>query len=128
MLERYALIGIASSLVLIILDFYLLRKRKINGKGFVLWFIIGVIVGSLFAVPSVLSFVYQMFGTEFAISSFVASGFMFFLFFMFYLYYKISELHTLLMKLAVEVSVAEYSKKQSATSNLKPEKRKSKEK
>ena len=124
MLERYALIGIAFSLVLIILDFYLLRKRKINGKGFVLWFIIGVVVGLIFAVPPVLSFVYLMFGTEFSISAFMAVGFMFLLFLTFYLYYKISEVHSLLMKLAVEVSVAKYSKKQSDPSDLKPKKRK----
>jgi len=128
MLERYALIGIVFSLALIILDFYLLRKRKINGKGFVLWFIIGVTVGLLLAVPPVLSFVYQLFGTEFSISAFVAVGFMFFLFLTFYLYYKISELRDLLMKLAVKVSVAEYSEKQSNTSDSEPKKRKSKRK
>jgi hypothetical protein len=128
MLERYAVIGITFSLVLIILDFYLLRKRKINGKGFVLWFIIGVVVCLLFAVPPVLSFVYLMFGTEFSISAFMAVGFMFILFLTFYLYYKISEVHSLLMKLAVEVSVAKYNKKQSNTNDLKPKKRKNKQK
>jgi hypothetical protein len=126
--ERYTLIGIAFSLILIILDFYLLRKRKINGKGFVLWFIIGVVISSFFLIPQTLSFVYQIFSTEFSISAFVAVGFMFFLLLTFYLYYKISELHSLLMKLTVKVSVAEYSKKQSDTNDLKPKKRKNKRK
>jgi hypothetical protein len=128
MLERYALFGIAFSLVLLILDFYLLRKRRINGKGFVLWFIIGVVLGLLFAVPPVLSFVYRLFGTEFSISAFVAVGFMFFLFLTFYLYYKISELRSLLMKLAVKVSVAEYNEKKSDANDLKLKKQKSKRK
>jgi hypothetical protein len=128
MLERYALIGIAFSIVLIILNFYLLRKRRINGKGFVLWFIIGGVIGLLFAVPPVLSFVTLVFGTEFSISAFMSVGFMFLLFLTFYLYYKISELHSLLMKLAVEMSVAKYSEKQSNTSDSKPKKRKSKRK
>ena len=128
MLERYALIGIAISLVLIILDFYLLRKRKINGKGFVLWFIIGVGVGLIFAVPSTFWFLYYLFGTEGSISAFVGMGLMLFLFLTFYLYYKVSELHSLLMKLAAEVSVAEYSKKQSEPNDSELKKRKSKEK
>lgn len=127
MWERYSLIGIVFCIVLIILDFYLLRKRKINGKGFVLWFIIGMVVGLLFAVPPLLSFVYLMFGTEFTISAFVATGFLFFLFLSFYLYYKISELHGLLMKLAMEMSVAKYSKEQSESNNSKPKKRKTKQ-
>jgi len=126
--ERYALIGIAFSLVLIILDFYLLRKHKINGKGFALWFIIGAVVSLLFAIPTTLSFVYRIFSTEFSISAFVAVGFMFFLFLTFYLYYKISELHSLLMKLAMEMSVAKYSEKQSDTSDSKEKKRTSKRK
>jgi len=126
MWERYSLIGVVFSLILIILDFYLLRKRKINGKGFVLWFIIGMVVGLLFAVPPLLSFVYLMFGTEFTISAFVATGFLFFLFLTFYLYYKISELHGLLMKLAMEVSAAKYGRKQSDPNDLKPKKRKTK--
>lgn len=128
MWERYSLIGVAFSLVLIILDFYLLRKRKINGKGFVLWFIIGTIVGLLSAVPPLVSFVDFIFGTEFTISAFMGAGFLFFLLAIFYLYYKISELHSMLMKLAMEVSVAKHSQKQSDPSDSKPKKRKSQRK
>jgi len=128
MLERYALIGIAFSLILIILDFYLLRKHKINGKGFVIWFIMGAVVGLLSTVPPIASLVFLMFGTEFTISAFMAAGFMFFLFLTFYLYYKISELRSLLMKLTMEVSVAKYSEKQSDPNDLKPKKQKSKRK
>jgi hypothetical protein len=128
MLERYAVIGITFSLVLIILDFYLLRKRKINGKGFVLWLIIGTIAGTFSAVPSIASELYLVFGTEFTISAFTGAGFLFFLFFSFYLYYKVSEMHSLLMKLAIELSAAKYSEKQSSPNDLKPKKRKSKQK
>ncbi|RLI44624.1 hypothetical protein DRO69_06935 [Candidatus Bathyarchaeota archaeon] len=120
--------GIAFSLVLIALDFYLLRKRKINGKGFVLWFTIAAVVGLLFVTPPLLSFVSRLFGTEFSISAFVAAGFMFLLLLTFYLYYKISELRSLLMKLAVEVSVAKFSEKQSDSNDLTPKKRKNKQK
>jgi hypothetical protein len=72
--------------------------------------------------------VYRLFGTEFSISAFVAVGFMFFLFLTFYLYYKISELRSLLMKLAVKVSVAEYNEKKSDANDLKLKKQKSKRK
>ena len=119
MWERYSLIGVAFSIVLIILDFYLLRKRKINGKGFVLWFIIGTIVGLLSAVPPLVSFVDFIFGTEFTISAFMGAGFLFFLLAIFYLYYKISELHSMLVKLAMEVSVAKHSQKRSKRGNPK---------
>jgi len=124
MLERYALIGIAFSLILIILNFYLLRKHKINGKGFVLWFITGAVIGLLSTVPSIAEFVFLMFGTEFTISAFVAAGFLFFLSLTFYLYYKISELRSLLMKLTIEVSIAKYSEKQGNPSRFKTEKTK----
>jgi len=56
----------------------------------------------------------------------MAAGFLFFLSFTFYLHYKVSELRSLLMKLTMEVSVAKYSEKQSAPSDLQPKKRKSK--
>jgi len=128
MWERYALIGIVFSLILIVLDFYLLRKRKINGKGFALWFIVGIVVGLLSTVPPILSFVYLLFGTEISISAFMGAGFMFFLFLTFYLYYKMSELRSLLMKLTMEVSVSKYSRKQNEPKDLKPKRRKSKTK
>jgi hypothetical protein len=128
MWERYALIGIAFSIILIILDFYLLRKHKINGKGFVFWFIAGVVVGVLSAVPPILSFITFFFGTEVSTSAFMGVGFIFFLFLAFYLYYKISELRSLLMKLTMEVSVAKYSEEQGESNDLKPKKRKTKRK
>jgi hypothetical protein len=128
MWERYALIGIVLSFVLIILDFYLLRKRKINGKGFALWFIIATVLGILSAVPPIISYIPILFGTEFTISAFVAAGFLFFLFMMFYLYYKISELHNMLMKLAMKVSVAKHSEKQNNSRDLEQRKRKNKRK
>jgi hypothetical protein len=128
MWERYSLIGIVFSIIFILLDFYLLRKHKINGKGFVLWFTIGAVIGLLFTVPPIFSLVYLIFGTEYAISAFLAAGFLFFLSLTFYLYYKISELHSLLMKLAVEMSVAKYREKQSDTNDSKQKKRTSKRK
>lgn len=128
MWERYSLIGVTFSVVIIILDFYLLKKRKIHGRIFVFWFLTGVLLGLFSGFPPLLSLVLTLFGTEFTISAFVGAGFLFFLLAIFYLHYKISELHSMLMKLAMEVSVAKYSQKQSDPSDSKPKKRKNQRK
>ena len=120
MLERYSLVGVAFSLFIILLDLYLLRKRKIKSRGFVFWFLTGLVAGLFSVVPTLFSLVYVVFGTQYWISGVMGAGFCFFLLAFFYLYYRISELHSLLMKLTMEVSVARYSEKQSGPNNLKP--------
>lgn len=126
MFEIYQVFGLVFALVLLVLDFYLLRKRKLSGKGFVLWFIIGVTIGLLSMVPPLLSLIYILIGTELWLSAFMSVGFAFFLLAIFYLYYRVSELHSLLVKLAMELSVAKYSQEQSSSSDPEPKKRKTK--
>jgi len=112
MLGRYSLIGLLFALLILLLDFYLLRKRKIAGRGFVLWFVIGAVIGLFSGVPALFSLLTALFGTEELISAVTVSGFFFFLLAFFYLYYRISELHSQVMKLAMELSVAKYRGKQ----------------
>jgi hypothetical protein len=112
MWEPYSLLGVLAAFILIAVDFYLLRKRKIQGRGFVLWFITGVILALFSAVPPLISLVGLLVGTEFTISAVVVIGFLFFLLVFFYLDYRISELRSQLMKLAMEVSVAKFTQKQ----------------
>ena len=120
LLERYSFIGLAFSLLVIFLDFYLLRKRKIQGKGFVFWFFVGTTLGLVSIVPSVISEIYIIFGTQFTISSIMATGFLFFLLAIFYLHYKLTELHGLLMKLVLEVSVTKYGEKPAKQDTTNP--------
>jgi hypothetical protein len=112
MLDRYSLIGLLFALFILLLDLYLLRKRKIEGRGFVLWFIIGAVLGLFSGVPALFSLLTILFGTEELISAVTVSGFFFFLLAFFYLYYRISELHSQVTKLAMELSVAKYGQKQ----------------
>lgn len=122
MLERYSVVILAFSIVIILLDFYLLRKHRIRGRGFVFWFLLGV-ASALFAlVPSVVSFIAMIFGTEFTISAIMGAGFLFFTLAIFYLYYKLSELHNLLVKMAMEVSVAKYIQKRSSSKSRRKDK------
>jgi len=107
--ERYTLIGLTVSIVLIVLDFYLLRKRKIQGRGFVLWLIIGGVIGLFSGIPALFSLISVLFGTENIVNAIMAAGLLFFLLTLFYFYYRLSEMHTLLMKLAMEVSVRKYN-------------------
>lgn len=109
MYERYTLIGLTVSIVLIVLDFYLLRKRKIQGRGFVLWLIIGGVIGLFSGIPALFSLISVLFGTENIVNAIMAAGLLFFLLTLFYFYYRLSEMHTLLMKLAMEVSVRKYN-------------------
>jgi len=118
MLDRFSLIGIVFSILIIILDFFLLEKHKIHGRGFVLWLIIGILLGLFTGIPPLLIVFYAIFGTEFTPWIIVSASFLFFLLAIFYLYYRISEIHSLLMKLAMEVSAREYvSKKNTRKKN-----------
>lgn len=112
MLERYTLIGLAFSLALILSDLYLLRKRRIQGKGFVLWFLIAIVVGLFSTVPYFFELLVLFYGTEELVTALTVTGFLFFLLMFFYLYYRLSEMHSQLMKLAVELSVAKFGQKQ----------------
>jgi hypothetical protein len=114
--SRYSLIGLLFALCILAMDFYLLKKRKIEGRGFVFWFITGVVLGLFSGVPALFSLFLVLFGTEELISAVMATGFFFFLLAFFYIHYRISELHSQLMKLTMEISVAKYGQKQSGAS------------
>ena len=128
MWQTYSLIGVLVASLLIILDFYLLRKQKIEGRAFVLWFIVGVVLALFSAVPPLVSLVYLFVGTELLISTIVVVGFLFFLLVFFYLDYRISEMRNKLMKLAMQVAITKYSEKQSNPKRFKAKKQKSKRK
>ena len=117
-MSNYSLIGLLFALFILAMDFYLLKKRKIEGKGFVFWFITGVALGLFSGVPALFSVFLILFGTEELVSAVVATGFFFFLLAFFYIHYRISELHSQLMKLTMEISVAKYSQKQCGTSDI----------
>lgn len=110
MLERYSIIGLTFGLALLLINLILLRRRKIPGRIFAVWFIVGFSVCVVSVAPSVIYLITNLFGAEYSISAIVALGFSFFLFLFFYLHYKISELHTLLMKLTMQISVDNYRK------------------
>ena len=115
MLERYTLIGLVFSLTILLFDFYLLRKRKIQGRGFVLWFMISAVVGLFSTVPYLFELLTLFYGTQELVTAITVTGFLFFLLIFFYLHYRLSELQSQLMKLAMEISVAKYGRKRSAT-------------
>lgn len=118
MVSNYSLIGLLFALFILAMDFYLLKKRKIEGKGFVFWFITGVALGLFSGVPALFSLFLILFGTEELVSAVMATGFFFFLLAFFYIHYRISELHSQLMKLTMEISVAKYGQKQCETSDM----------
>ena len=115
MLERYTLVGLAFTLMIILLDFYLLRKRRIQGRVFVLWVIIAAVVGLFSTVPFMFELLTLFYGTEELVTAITVTGFFFFLLMFFHLYYRLSELQSQLMKLTMEISVAKYGQKQRAT-------------
>jgi hypothetical protein len=116
-IERYSLIGLVFGLILILVDIFLLRKRKTPGKTFLIWFIVGISVCAVSLMPSLFSVLSIFFGAEYQISTVVAVGFSFFLLMFFYLNYKISELSSQLMKLAIQISVANYTRNPNEQSN-----------
>lgn len=119
-MEPYSLVGIVFALAIVLIDFYLLRKRRIGGRGFVLWLAIGVGMGIVFIAPTiVLPPIIRLLGAEYWLSGITTAAFMFFLAMTFYLYVmtfyfhsRISELHDMLMKLTMEFSVRKYAEEQ----------------
>jgi hypothetical protein len=114
-LPAYSIVGIAVAIVIIVADFYLLRKNKMQGRGFLLWLIIGGVVGLFSAVPALFGLISWAFQAETPVNAIMASGILFLLIAVFYIYYKLSEMHSLLMKLAMEVSVKKYTEQQEET-------------
>jgi hypothetical protein len=107
MLEKYSFVGVVFSLFLIILSLYFVKKRKIKGSTFVLWLIIGLAIGIISIVPSLLVLLYLVVGTEVLISSMVAVTFFTFLLLIFYMHYKIDQLNDKVMKLTAMISSLE---------------------
>ena len=120
MLSNYSVIGLLFALLILVMDFYLLKKRKIEGRGFVFWFITGVVLALFSGVPTLFSLFLLLFGTEQLISAVMATGFFFFLIAFFYIHYRISELQSQLMKLTMEISVAKYGQQQCGPSDTPP--------
>ena len=112
MFERYSVIGVAFALTIILLDFYLLKKRKIQGRSFALWFTVGVVLALFSAVPFLYGLLAAFYGTQEAISAVTATSFLFFLLMLLYLHTRISELQSLLMKLAMEISLIKHDREQ----------------
>jgi hypothetical protein len=103
-------VGTAFALAIILLDFYLLRKRKIQGKGFAFWFTVGVVLGLFSTVPYLFELLTLLYGTEELISAVTATGFLFFLLVFLYMHSRISELQNLVMKLVMELSLIKHER------------------
>jgi len=108
-LERYSIIGLMFSAIIILLDLYLLKKRKINVNTFARWFILGLAIGTVSVVPAFFTLLYMVLGTEVLISAVTVTAFMVLLLMIFYLDYRLNELKDNLMKLTAELSVLKYN-------------------
>jgi hypothetical protein len=107
-IERYSIIGITFSALIILIDLYLLKKRKISGGTFTRWFIIAIGTGIVSSIPSIFTFFYVLLGTEVLISAVTVTSFMSLLLLIFYLDYRLNRLNDRLMKLVALVSAQEY--------------------
>ncbi len=124
MYDRYLLIALVVAFLIILLDFYLLRKGKIQGRNFFLWIVVGALLALFSGVPSLLSVLTLFLGTETLFNAVLASGLLFFLVAIFYLNYRISEMNSLLMKLAVAVSASKYGETEQLEKKASSEKQK----
>jgi len=110
-LPTYSLIGIAFGLFIIIADLILLRMRKMSGRMFLMWLIYGAAVCYVAVDPSVFSRVTQLLGLQYTLTGVVIAGFAILSVMFLYLNYRIAELQSQLMKLAINVSVADFTEK-----------------
>jgi hypothetical protein len=107
-IERYSVIGIVFSAIIILLSLYLLKNRRITGGTFTRWFVIGLVIGVVSSVPAVLTFFYMILGTDVLISAVTAMSFMVLLLLVFYLDYRVNDLNDKIMKLAAKISANDY--------------------
>jgi hypothetical protein len=119
LIERYSVIGIIFSAIIVLTSLYLLRKRKISGGTFTLWFIIGLTLGVVSVVPSVWTLLYEVFGTDFLLSAVTAVAFMVLLLLIFYLDYQLNDLKDKMLKLAAKVSSDDYGLEQTVDNTSK---------
>jgi hypothetical protein len=108
-LERYSIIGLMFSAMIILLDLYLLKRRKIYASTFALWFLIGLAIGTLSVIPAFLTLLYVALGTEAVISAVIGTAFMVTLLMIFYFDYRLNELRDRLIKLTAEFSALKYN-------------------
>jgi hypothetical protein len=108
-LERYSIIGLLFSATIILLDLYLLKKRKIDTSTFARWFILGLAIGTVSVVPAFFALLYMALGTEVLISAVTVTSFMVLLLMIFYLDYKLNDLNDKLMKLTAELSARKFN-------------------
>ena len=120
-IERYSIIGILFSIFIIIIDLYLLRKRKISGGTFTRWFIIGFGTGIVSSVPSIFNFFYTLLGTDVLISAVTATSFMVLLLLIFYMDYRLNDLNDKVVKLVAKMSANDYDPNQKDESEDKSE-------
>lgn len=111
-IERYSIIGIAFSAIIILIDLYLLRKHKISGGTFTRWFIIGFATGIVSSVPVIFTLFYMILGTDVLISAVTATSFMILLLLIFYMDYRLSDLNDKVMKLVAKMSANDYGPNQ----------------
>jgi hypothetical protein len=114
-LERYSIVGIMFSAMVVLLDLYLLKRRKIDASTFALWFIIGLAIGTVSVIPPFLTLLYAVLGTETLISAVSGTAFLVVLLMIFYLDYRLNELRDRLMKLTAEFSALKYNPHLKAT-------------
>ena len=103
-LERYALIGLLFSACVLIADFYLIKKRKINVSTFAIWLVISLAIGIFSIIPAISLIILKMLGTESLISAITATGFLSLLAIIFYLHIMINDLRDKVLKLTAEIS------------------------
>ena len=110
-LERYALIGLLFSACVLIADFYLIKKRKINVSTFAIWLVISLAIGIFSIIPAISLIILKMLGTESLISAITATGFLSLLAIIFYLHIMINDLRDKVLKLTAEVSALKFNDK-----------------
>jgi len=106
-LARYAFIGLSFSVSIILITFYLIKKRRIDSSTFTIWFMIGVIIGILSIIPSIYNVIFKLIGTQVLISAITVAGFFFLLIIIFYLHVIINDLKDKVLKLTVKVAASE---------------------
>ncbi len=115
MLQSYSFFGLAFSIVLIIIGFYLISKKRITAGTFVLWILLGVGIGLVSTVPFLLELIYNIFGTQLLLSSVTAVAFGLLLILILYLYIRVDTIEDKLNKIAVQTTLINYEETKSNT-------------
>lgn len=104
--------GILFSFCLILLSAFLVRKRTLNQKEFIIWIMISLFILGVSVLPGVLGLFSRLLGLEYTFVTFSVIGISALLLLSLYMYQKLSKTIKILIKLSQKLAFLDFELKE----------------